>query len=94
MKIPTIGFGKITVGDTEFGAWLQKFPSKGEGKGTGKPTKFKFDFAKARKEGIKRIEDEFGGVNENVANSKAILNPRDIRFMQSTVVIKPVIIQY
>ncbi|MBA4542718.1 hypothetical protein H1164_07360 [Thermoactinomyces daqus] len=33
MKIPSISFGKITVGDTEFGAWLQKFASEGSGEG-------------------------------------------------------------
>jgi len=30
-EIPTISFGKITVGDTEFGAWLQKFASNDNG---------------------------------------------------------------
>ncbi|MEK4799362.1 deaminase domain-containing protein [Thermoactinomyces sp. FSL K6-2592] len=29
-KIPSISFGKITVGDTEFGTWLQKFASNGD----------------------------------------------------------------
>ncbi|MGX9708464.1 ParB/Srx family N-terminal domain-containing protein [Laceyella tengchongensis] len=70
-----------TVGDTPFGAWLQKFA----GKRTDKSSSPKFDFAKVRKEGIKKIENKYGGVVEGESNKSSVLNPRDIRFMQSTI---------
>ncbi|SMP22674.1 hypothetical protein SAMN06265361_10490 [Laceyella tengchongensis] len=91
LPIPTLevleapGVGKVpnskTVGDTPFGAWLQKFA----GKRTDKSSSPKFDFAKVRKEGIKKIENKYGGVVEGESNKSSVLNPRDIRFMQSTI---------
>ncbi|QDX92981.1 hypothetical protein EEL30_12100 [Brevibacillus laterosporus] len=60
-------------------------PKRNKRKGKSSNSKFEFDYDKEREIGIKRITDEFGGVIEGVANRSKTLNPKEIRFMQSTI---------